>query len=77
MSLVCVHHVYWWFSTVYEIYMRSVSRNRIFSQISYVKFYNGSKSSTHDTHAVKWIKLTFLQQIKSNAILVMLMQNFL
>ena len=50
MSLVCVHHVYWWFSKAYGIYIRSVSGNRIFSQISYVMIYSGSKSSTHDTH---------------------------
>ena len=50
MSLVCVHHVYWWFSTAYGIYIRSVSGNRISSQISYVMIYSGSKSSTHGTH---------------------------
>ena len=51
MTLVCVHHVYWWFSTAYGIYIHSVSGNRISSQISYIMIYSGSKSSTHDTHS--------------------------
>ena len=50
MSLVYVNHVYYWFSTAYEIYIRSVFSNKTFSQVSYVMFYSGSKSSTHDTH---------------------------
>ena len=53
MSLAYVNHAYWWFSTAYEIYTRSVSGNRNSLQISYVMLYNGG-TSTHDTHP-QWL----------------------